>query len=33
MMINLAGADPYNIMRRLGHSSISVTFDTYAPVP
>ena len=29
MMINLAGADPYNIMRRLGHSSISVTFDTY----
>lgn len=29
IMIDLAGADPYNIMRRLGHSSISVTFDTY----
>jgi integrase len=23
------GADPYSIMRRLGHSSISVTFDRY----
>lgn len=29
LMINLTGADPYSIMKRLGHSSISVTFDTY----
>lgn len=29
LMINSAGADPYNVSRRLGHSSISVTFDTY----
>lgn len=29
LMINQAGAEPYNIMRRLGHSSINVTFNTY----
>ncbi len=29
LMINLTGADPYNVMRRLGHSSITTTFNRY----
>lgn len=29
-MVNLAGADPYLLMKRMGHSSITVTYDRYA---
>jgi integrase len=27
LMVNLAGADPYLVMKRMGHSSITVTSD------
>ncbi len=30
LMVNLAGADPYLVMKRMGHSSITVTYDRYA---
>ena len=30
LMVNLAGADAYLVMRRMGHSSITVTYDRYA---
>ncbi len=30
LMVNLAGADAYLVMKRMGHSSITVTYDRYA---
>ncbi len=30
LMVNLAGADAYLVMRRMGHSSITVTYNRYA---
>ena len=30
LMVDLSGADAYLVMRRMGHSSITVTYDRYA---
>lgn len=30
LMVNQSGADPYLVMKRMGHSSITVTYDRYA---
>lgn len=30
LMVNLSGADAYLVMKRMGHSSITVTYDRYA---